>query len=332
VQTLRLRAAHMGIPARTAARARSEVARTLTDVFLGRDGRALVERLDPTALLLDVDETILNLPWELLGATSRRSGSAFALRAPFGRTVTTRLVPAPTRSPVGEDPAIRILAIENPSDDLTATAGEVDAIVALEGNVGGVDVSVTALRGADVTRADVRKALRDESYDILHFAGHASFDTANGEARIVLQGADLTADDVLKLPWAAPPYIVVNSACESAQALPGRRLVSRSGHGNGMAAAFLARGCEAYLGHLFPIADERAATFAGAFYTALFERRNLGLAVLDARRALAGDGSRGGGGAGSGAGSAADDGSAFGSVCYGDVATGERRDIIAAAD
>ncbi len=123
----------------------------------------------------------------------------------------------------------------------------------------------------------------------------------------------------MRLAWSAPPYIVFNSACESARAARGRRLVSRAGHTNGLAAAFLAAGAEAYIGHFWPVDDWGAAMFATTFYEALFERVNVGGAVLEARRAVMRDASDHGLLTGTGA------------VFFGDAGTAERRDLASAA-
>ncbi|MBA3606280.1 MAG: CHAT domain-containing protein [Acidimicrobiia bacterium] len=89
-----------------------------------------------------------------------------------------------------------------------------------------------------------------------------------------------------ELDWAAPPYLVVNSACQSARSAQGTQLVSPGGRANGLPGAFLANGCQAYVGHFWPIGDRAAADFAGCFYDTLFREVNAGLAVLDARRAV----------------------------------------------
>ena len=54
---------------------------------------------------------------------------------------------------------------------------------------------------------------------------------------------------------------------------------------NGLAAAFLSRGVEAYLGHYFLVDDVSASDFSTAFYETLLRERNVGLAVQTARDA-----------------------------------------------
>jgi hypothetical protein len=70
--------------------------RRLYETFIGPEGNKVLEGIVPTAVLLNVDETILNLPWELIGA----EGDAISLGTPFGRLATTRVIPRPGRDPL----------------------------------------------------------------------------------------------------------------------------------------------------------------------------------------------------------------------------------------
>jgi hypothetical protein len=49
----------------------------------------ILSAITPTAILLDVDETILNLPWELIATPE----GPLSQRIPFGRLVTTQITP-----------------------------------------------------------------------------------------------------------------------------------------------------------------------------------------------------------------------------------------------
>ena len=104
--------------------AADELGRRLWATFLGDAGAAYLADSRPTALLLDVDETTLNLPWELMAW----NGDPLALEFPFGRIVRTRARPRPGRDPLQEDAEARILAIANPTTDLAAAEREVAAI------------------------------------------------------------------------------------------------------------------------------------------------------------------------------------------------------------
>lgn len=309
---LHLWSAGMGLTRTLAERTATGLGRDLYRTFLGDTGGEMLHALSPTAVLVQVDETLTNLPWELM----QTADSALALDTPFGRVVTTGAVPRARRDPVAEDPVLRILVIANPTDDLAATAAECAAINSLVGSQGGVTIEVRVLEGAKATTKALARTVKGQDYDILHFAGHASFDVADPHiSALRMADGPLTADAVGLLPWSVPPYIVFNSACESARTAAGRRLLSARGHSNGLAAAFLTSGSEAYLGHYWPVGDQAAGSFAATFYTSLLRRRNVGNAVMDARNDARYRFTT------------ESDLTAFGAVYFGDPGTAERRDL-----
>lgn len=288
----------------------------LYETFIGAAGESYLQSVKPTAVLLDVDETILNLPWELLA----HDGEALALNYPLGRLVTTRIVPRLARDPVEEDNTVRILTVANPTLDLATSEREVQALRALEGHHGDYDVAVNVIEREQATRARFSEMLAIGNYDIIHFAGHGNLDPAKPE-RSALYFADgvLTANDVLALSWPAPPYFVFNSACESGRAVGGRRLLSRRSQSNGLAAAFLAAGVAAYAGYFWPVSEVGAGTIASTFYRSLFEKENVGLAFLDARAAAVRELYDLG------------DLTGYSAVLFGDAASAHRRDLAMSA-
>jgi CHAT domain len=312
---LRLWSARLGMSRRTAKAATESLGRTLRDVFLGRRGIELIERFDPTAVLLFVDETVIHLPWEFM---CRGDGRPLFL-TPFSRVVTSRVVPEPGRDPSVEDPEIRILAVENPTEDLVATERVVDVIQGLQGDRGDATVEVTVLEAKKATRRGFQRAVKGKAFDIIHFAGHGEFDPAKpADVALVLNDGPFVDEDVLALGWSAPPFVVFNSSCEGGRAAPGRRIVLGRTRSNGLAAAFLARGVDAYLAHYFLVPDASAAQFAEDFYEGLFAINNVGQAVQQARRSIldryVSDG----------------DLTAFGLTFIGDSGTAERADLATA--
>ena len=284
----------------------------LWQTYIGKQGEAFLGAIAPTAVLMDVDETILNLPWELIA----RSGAFLSQEIPFGRLVTTRVVPCAGRDPLKEDAVLRILAVGNPTGDLQVGQREVARLKDLEGRRAGVEIQVEALMGEKATREAFREMLAAGDYDILHFAGHGCFKQSAPEvSSLSFVDGPLAAEEVLTLPWRSPPYLIFGSACESGRAIGGRRLVSNRGHSNGLAAAFLAAGIYAYACYFFPVSEAGAGLFARQFYCTLFERENVGLAFLEARRMA----SRELGEAG--------DLTGLSAVLYGDAASEHRRDL-----
>jgi CHAT domain len=284
--------------------------------FLGERGDEYLARMRPSTVLVDVDETILSLPWELMHGTD----GPFVTDLPVGRVVATRTVPARERDPMKQDREVRILAVADPTADLALAEVEVDAIKGVEGVANGYRIHVDELRGQQATLRTFRERVAATDYDIIHFAGHAKFAAARpGLSVLSFSDGQLRADDVASLPWPSPPGIVFASACESASVSRGARLVGRRRTANGLAAAFLSAGVAGYLGYLWPVSDEGAGIVASTFYRALFDEENIGLGVLEARRAAWS------------AGREALDLSGLSLVFYGDAGGSERRDLAMAA-
>jgi hypothetical protein len=286
-----------------------EVGELLRDTFLG-DGTDVVAALRPTALVLEIDETILGLPWELV---LDAHDEPWSLQVPTGRVVTTRTRPQPSRDPIADDANVTILVVV-PDSDLVAVDEEIGAIEGLPDHLGRVGVTVEVLRGRAATRRGLARALDGRDVEIVHVAGHGAAGASGG---VRLGDGWLRPADVAALPWSAPPYLVVASACESARVAQARRLVGRRA-ANGLASAFLARGCGAYAGHYWPVDDGSAAVFSQVFYETLFRARNVGAALHEARRALHDGFERSGDLAG------------FGAVFFGDVGTSQRADLATA--
>ena len=271
---------HNGLTSKGALKLAGKLGQALFDTFIGKAGRAVLTRFEPTAILLNVDETVLNLPWELI----RDKAEALTTQFPFGRLVTTRTVPRQGRDPLVEDTTVKILVIANPTEDLTATEREIIRLKEVADDFSGL-IQMDVLSHREATRARLRKLLRTGDYDILHFTGHARMDISMPEdSAIYLADGKISAEEVLSLPWPTPPYLVFNNACESGRGVAGKRLAEGGKHANGLASAFLTAGVYAYIGYFWPVSDAGAALFSETFYKALFTLQNVGLAFLEARR------------------------------------------------
>jgi CHAT domain-containing protein len=307
---------NLALTPKKAAQRAKELGERLYQAFLGAEGEKVLGAVAPTAILLDVDETLLNLPWELMAATA----GPLSLSTPLGRLVTTRMILRPGRDPLQEDQVVRILAVANPTQDLAASEAEIEALQNLQGQHGPFRVEVEVLAREQATRAQFAGKLADGDYDMLHFGGHGVLDRDTpGLSFLRFADGDLTADQVLTLPWKKPPYFVFNSACESGRGVGGQRLVSAQGQTNGLAAAFLAAGVYGYAGYFWPVTEAGASIFAPTFYESLFVRENVGLAFLMARRRAIGELAEVGDLAG------------YSAILYGDAASKHRRDLAMAA-
>ena len=299
-----------------AQRLATRLGQTLYRSFVGRPGTEVLRRVEPTAVMLQVDETMLSLPWELMPGPE----GSWRDDVPLGRIVATGIVPARGRDPKDEDPLVRLLVIANPTGDLDAAEVESDAIVGLAGTHGDVKVEVTRLSAAQATPSGLRAAVKGQDFDVIHVAGHGAFSAAApGESALDPQGWP-AAGRRCRTPRVGRTAVHrVQQRLRVGQGGEGSPARVAAGRTNGLAAAFLAAGAEAYIGHFWPVDDWDAATFATTFYKALFERVNVGGAVLEARQAVMGSLTERGLLTGTGA------------VFFGDAGTAERRDIASAA-
>jgi CHAT domain-containing protein len=284
----------------------------LYKTFLGAEGEKVLGAITPSAILLDVDETVLNLPWELITDLQ----GPLSLKTPFGRLVTTRMILRQGRDPLQEDQVLRILAVANPTSDLAVSEAEIATLQQLQGSHGPFGVEVDVLSRDQATLANFARKLVDEDYDMLHFGGHGFLDRDTpGMSFLRFADGDLMAGQVLELPWKKPPYFVFNSTCESGRGIGGQRLVSVEGQTNGLAAAFLAAGVYGYGSYFWPVTEAGAGIFANAFYHNLFMRENVGLAFLEARNRVFHELGEIG------------DLTGYSAILYGDAASKHRRDL-----
>lgn len=230
-------------------------------------------------LLLDLDETLVAVPFELL-----HDGSEFLCRRyALGRAVRSS-VPrrGQERRSLGMPPRALVIA-SDPRGDLPEVEAESDAIIdALEHE------KVRARLLGEATRESLRRELKD--FDIVHFAGHADFIVSDPSASgWHLSDGKLTAADVADLGGGRPmPLVIFSNACESGRTGEWSD-ADASGEGRrayGLAGAFLYAGVRHYVGTQWEVVDGHSATFATAFYQNLGSGQAIGAAVRNARHAV----------------------------------------------
>lgn len=145
---------------------------------------------------------------------------------------------------------------------------------------------ITRLIGATLTVNEFRRRLREGTYDIIHYAGHACFDETDPEASAwLLSDGFLRAREIRNtLAWtASPPWLVFANACEAGMDI-GASASRYQGDVFGLATAFITQGVAAYIAPLWPVDDEVATQLAIDFYRALLlDRLSLGEALRQAR-------------------------------------------------
>jgi hypothetical protein len=243
-----------------------------------------------------------HIPWELIKPIRENSatqqmeelpfwGESFALgRWLRGPTTAERFAlhrvttlaagaPNPTRDLglQGVQPAIQPASAQlHTEPELDNAVKELDLILSLEKSVG---ASVRILRAC---RDELRKALEQADFDLLHLISHGTFSggsRADASAVWMDDGAfhagELAPGLVEKLRPSAP--LIVFNACSTGRT--GYSLTQLGSWG----AEFIQKGCGGFIGTLWRVTDDGAVAFAEAFYQFLTESLPIGEALRRAR-------------------------------------------------
>jgi CHAT domain-containing protein len=226
------------------------------------------------------------LPWELM-----HDGKQYlCLQRMFARMPAGQTFPRRTRDPRSR-PGTQIQALLINSaygDDLPQAQVEIDEIELLLRSMG-PRVAFKKLSGPDVTALRLTDELSLGNYDLVHYAGHAGFDSARPELSYLLlpNGEQFKADRVQRLLEGHP--VVFLNACETSKASPPPSGQSTGGivaQAQGLASAFVYGGAQACVGSLWPVFDDTARAFAKEFYGQLIRgRQRVGEALRTARSA-----------------------------------------------
>jgi hypothetical protein len=229
------------------------------------------------------------VPWEALNVR----GWFPALQGGLSRRYATAdLVPARFDAERRSQRELGVLLIANPTDDLPGAEAERQRIVQTLGR--NRLVRLTEVVGESATLARVTAEFESGRYDVIHFAGHASFNAQHpGDSGLVLADGELTGSHLSAL-GRLPPLVMFN-ACESARLTrgAGRAGANRSGvqrgrsiaKNLGLAETLLRAGVAHYIGTHWPVDDASATAFATVFYRELM-RASIGTALVKARRAV----------------------------------------------
>ena len=222
------------------------------------------------ALSVVHDAASSRIPWEALNIR----GWFPALDGGLSRRYATAdLVPARFDTGRREQRELGVLLIANPTGDLPGAESERERIAHLLGR--GKTVRLTEVAGNAATLARVTAEFESGRYDVIHYAGHASFDEKlPGDGGLALADGVLTGAHLSAL-GRLPPLVVFN-ACESARLRRGaarKRNGTQRGQGIArnlsLAETLLRAGLAHYVGTHWPVEDASATAFATVFYREL---------------------------------------------------------------
>ena len=257
----------------------------LSELVLNPDVLKVLPTVGDQHLVVVHDTEASRIPWETLrvqnwvpamtGGLSRRYSAE--------NLSVAKLLEQRKRNPI-----LKILLVVDPTSNLEGAVKEGARIMDLFSSKPGFEV-VKRFQG-QATKQTLLKDFSSGEFDVLHYAGHASFDAekpsrsgilcAGGQ---VLSGADLVS--VANLP-----NLVFFNACESARtrkAPPDKTPQERIDDNRGLAEAYLRGGVANYIGTYWPVGDNAAMAFADEFYTSVINSIPVGDALDQGRKKVA---------------------------------------------
>lgn len=234
----------------------------------------LLEASPADHLRLDIDERLIDLPWELVHDDTE----FLCLRYAVGRLLVSdqAFVPPHHHPKTAKD--TRILIVADPTSDLPAARAEGTRLALLLREK--CEMRVDEFAASGMTKKDFLLSLKD--YDIVHFAGHATHDSSSpDESCLIFADGEIQAFEIGRFIADHAPAVVFLNACWSAEEL--RDPNSYSPMMRGLGRTFLFAGVTAFLGYLVPVPDESATRFAVSFYEALVQGQTIGESTRRAR-------------------------------------------------
>lgn len=225
-------------------------------------------------LRLEIDERLIDLPWELI-----HDGNAFlCLRYAMGRLLMSdQGFQAPHRHPQ-KVKETRVLVVADPTGDLPAAAREGREVAKLLRDKCGMLVEEHT--SSNIGKKDFLLSLRD--YSIVHYAGHASYNASNpDESCLHFADGEIQAFEISRFIAGRSPSVVFLNACWSAEEQ--RNSEAFSPMMRGLGRTLLYSGVSTFVGYLVPVPDDSATRFAISFYEALVQGQTVGEGLRRAR-------------------------------------------------
>lgn len=233
----------------------------------------------------------LELPWELIAYDRPRDDGESDLRYLCLERSVSRMPlggifpPGATRRPAAQARKRRMLLIHSdPHGNLPAAGDEIEAVTRALGG----ELEIERVDPEQATNGHINQILMAKSFDFLHYAGHALFDSVNPlRSGLLLKDSLLTADKIRRLSKGGS--LVFLNACESgtvareADAQQVSYLLHKSEPVVGLASAFIYSGALGCVGSLWPVYDRPASELAVRFYQYVLQGEPTGEALRRAR-------------------------------------------------
>lgn len=242
------------------------------------DLRPVLSSGAPIVLLLDSDTARIH--WEMIAqseigqlAPEKHVDAFLGTSRGVTRQLRTTFAPPPQPPPPPQR-VLRVLVVGDPADDAPlpgaqAEAQEVAALFerfnAVHGLTGNRVEVVSLIGPGEATRTNVLSRLMLEQFDVLHYAGHCTYDKDNPALSgwIFSRGTRISASELNRLDRV--PRFIFSNACESG--ITPERAEQRSVElAPSFAEAFFGRGVANFVCTAWPVDDAAARQFALDLY------------------------------------------------------------------
>jgi class 3 adenylate cyclase/tetratricopeptide (TPR) repeat protein len=256
-----------------------EIGQVFSDELFTLDVKEKLAESKADHLILNLDDQLVNVPWELL-----HNGQKFLCqRFNMGRLVKTRQAILSSRRRLLARP-LKMLILADPKGDLKAAYQEgIQIRDYMDRDKDFINVS---LRSDDITPDFIKEKIRN--FDLVHFAGHADYNQQNpGESGWQLSNGMIKAREITKMAGtAAMPALIFSNACQSARTEEWGVKEGFQDEIFGLANAFILAGVKHYVGTFWEILDEPSSHFALEFYKNVLSGKTVGESTRLARLAL----------------------------------------------
>lgn len=260
--------------------------------FLQGLGQLLYNRFFPEPLqralhMLPAGATITlisneqELPWELAhdGETYLALKYCMARQLPLGQ-------PTPQPRAVRQSARSSALLIGNPTGDLPNSSQEIETLARwIEAHTGARPPHI--LLRTRAAKEAVLREMASGAYDLIHYSGHATFvPGAPEQSGLILAHEQILTAAEIRQHLTGRPIIFLNGCGTAQTAAPTQQGAEPAYLGQvvqGMAAAFVEAGAQAFIGSLWPISTAGPADFALHFYRAVLQGASLTYALHQTR-------------------------------------------------
>jgi len=255
-----------------------ERGRFMEKLLLPDDLRQTLYAKAPLVMMLD--STTARIHWEMVALTEGVGASDKAeflgLGRGFTRQLRTTFAPPPEPPPPPRR-VLRVLVVADPAEDAPLVGAQQEGVEVADlfESFNGVypdqknTVEVVRMIGPHAAkRTNVLRELMLRPYDVLHFAGHCVFETADPSSSgwIFSGGQRLTASELKRIDRV--PNFVFSNACESG-ITPDRSEKRSANLAPSFAESFFARGVANFVCTAWPVEDDPARDFALRLYSGL---------------------------------------------------------------